>query len=135
MQKNKQLFILCLFLVMGIILNIAPINVSDDVDKLYHFIGFALMTISAISTYIEFFGQKRINLFLLFLLLLGSVVTGLAEFMQKFIEIRPCSFEDWVANMLGIASVSVIVFFYCSKAEKNIENIEDRFDFGDLPAV
>ncbi len=111
MKKFTQLIFFCLLLVTGVLLDIAPIHVPDGVDKVCHFIGFSLITVFAILTFVSFFGKKWINFFLMFLLVFGGVFAGLSEFLQFFTAARDCSVGDWITNLSGIAFVVLIMFF------------------------
>ena len=133
MKKKLQLLVLGLVFVVGILLDLAPIRVPDGIDKIYHFIGFSLITILAISTYISFFGKKWINLFLMSLLIFGGIFGGISEFLQKYVAIRDCSFQDWITNLCGVTLIVVIAFLNGSRERKKIESNESQFEFKDLP--
>ena len=133
MNKNKQLLLFCILIISGIVLDIAPLQVPDGIDKIYHFVGFALITMSAISTFTAFLGTKALNAFLFFLLGCGGVFAGLSEFLQAFTAVRTCSVYDWVTNLLGITIVVAIAFLANAKEQKNIELNEGRFDYKDIP--
>jgi len=135
MSRVKHLVLFLLILLMGIILDLAPIQVPDGIDKLYHFSGFALLTGFAISTYISFYGQNSLNYFFVFLLTFGGVFAGVAEFLQEFVLIRECSAGDWLMNLLGITIMVAIAYLNNSKNKKNTELNEGQFDFSDLPAL
>lgn len=135
MKKSQQLLLFCLLLVAGVLLDIAPIQVPDGIDKIYHFIGFSVITISAISTFIAFFGKKSLDYFLLFLLAFGGIAAGICEFLQKFVAIRECSVYDWATNLFGITLVVIITYLVNSKENSNVESDENRFDFKDLPVL
>ena len=135
MKRNSHLILFCLFLAGGILLSLAPIQVPDGVDKVYHFVGFALVTTSAISTFISFFGKKYIDSFLIFLLAFGGVFAGMSEFAQKFVALRSCNVEDWITNLCGITLVVVISFLSLSKEKTKVELNSGRFEFKDLPAA
>ena len=132
MKKVTQLLLFCTLLIAGVLLDLAPISVPDGIDKIYHLVGFSLITIVAISTYIAFFNKKWINAFLLFLLVFGGAFSGISEFLQTYASMRECSVYDWMANLCGIAIVVVFTFLINSKETKNVEFNEDRFDFKDL---
>jgi VanZ family protein len=120
---------------LGILLDIAPIQVSEEIDKICHFAGFAIITALAIATFIVLFGRKSINNFLLFLLTFGGIFAGFTEILQKFIAVRSCCVEDWIVNLCGIAVVSIFAFLFHSKQEKEIRLNEERLDFKDLPII
>jgi len=132
MKKITQLLLFCTFLAVGIILDLAPIHVSAGIDKLYHFMGFSLITIFAISTFVSFLGRKSLNAFLLFLLGFGGIFAGISEFLQTFVAVRDCSVNDWVTNLCGIAVVVVFTFLISSKENTTAELNEGQFDFKDL---
>lgn len=135
MKKSTQLLLFALCLVMGVLLDLAPIKVPDGIDKIYHLVGFSLITFLAISTYVSFFGKKHINYFLTFLITFGGVFAGFAEFFQKFVLIRECSVEDWITNLFGITFIVILAFLYYSKERQNIELSEGSFEFKDLPVA
>lgn len=135
MKKSTNLLFFCLSIVVGVILDLVPIQVPDGIDKFYHLIGFSLITILAISTHVSFFGRKHINDFLLFLLASGGVFAGVAEFIQNFTVVRECSVQDWITNLCGITLIVVLAFLHYSKESKNIELTEEKFEFKDLPVV
>lgn len=135
MKKSTQLLLFALCLAMGVLLDLAPIKVPDGIDKIYHLMGFSLMTFLTITTYVSFFGKKSINCFLMFLVTFGGVFAGIAEFLQKFVLIRECSVDDWITNLLGITLIVVIAFLHYSKEKQNMELNEGRFEFKDLPAI
>jgi len=134
-RKISKLILLVLVLSAGIALDLAPIRVPAGVDKLYHFIGFALITVLTISTYISFFCKKNINLFLMSLLVFGGIFGGFSEFLQQFVALRDCSVSDWLANLLAVIIVVVFTFLKASKEKKNIESSESQFDVKDLPII
>lgn len=134
-KKISNLILLVSVLATGILLDIAPISVPDGVDKVYHFIGFALLTALAISTYVSFFGKKHINLFLMALLILGGVFGGLSEFLQEFVSMRDCSVNDWLADLFAVNLVVVFTFLNVSREKKNIESLDGRFEVKDLPLI
>jgi len=133
MNKNKQMLLFCLLLAAGILLDIAPIQVPEGIDMVYHFIGFASITISAISTFTAFLGTKALNAFLFFLLGFGGVFAGISEFLQVFTAVRTCSVNDWITNLSGIALIVAIAFLANAKEQKKIELDEERFDLKDIP--
>lgn len=135
MRKSIQLILLCLLLMIGALLDLAPVHVPDGIDKLYHFIGFSFVTLFAIATYVSFFGKKLLNFFFMFLLTFGGVFAGISEFLQKFVAVRDCSVADWITNLCGISFVVALAFLAYSKERRTVELSEGRFDFKDLPVV
>ena len=121
--------------VLGILLDIAPIHVSEEIDKICHFTGFSIITALAIVTFLAFFGRKSINSFLLFLLTFGGIFAGFTEILQRFITARSCCVEDWIVNLCGITVVSIFAFLFHSKREKEIRLHEERLDFKDFPVI
>jgi VanZ family protein len=132
MKKIIKLLMFFLFLGLGVFFDLAPINVPDGIDKIYHFIGFSLMTMLAISTFSSFFSKKWLNLFLMFLLVFGGMFAGIAEYLQTFVPLRTCSVDDWITNLCGITFVVIFVFLNNSKEEKVIELNEGQFELEDL---
>lgn len=132
MKKEFQMALLGFILIAGIMLDLVPIKVPDGIDKIYHFLGFSVLTISAISTFIAYKGTKYLNSFLIFLLVFGGFAAGVGEMLQKFVAIRECSPYDWATNLLGIAVVVIISYINHSKAERNIEIDESTFKFQDI---
>lgn len=108
MQKRTHLIIFISLLIIGIILTLAPINVPAGVDKVYHFIGFFVISVSAISTFTAFFGKKYLNVFMFFLLTFGALLAGLSEDAQKYIPIRGCDVCDWFTNLGGISLACIL---------------------------
>lgn len=135
MSRVKHLVLFLLILFVEIILDLAPIQVPDGIDKFYHFLGFALLTVLAISTFIVYFGKSFLNYFYLFLLTFGSLFAGLAEVLQSFVAVRECSAGDWLANLMGITIVVAIAYLNNSRNKKNAELKESQFYFKDLPAL
>jgi len=129
------MILFCLFLVGGILLDLAPIHVPDGIDKIYHFIGFALITVLAISIFVSFFGKKWINSYFIFLLISGGILGGVSEYLQKLTAVRGCCVEDWLANLAGITLVVILAYIFYSKEEKTIELTQGRFDFKDIPII
>ena len=135
MKKIAPLLLFCLILAAGVLLDIAPIQVPDGIDKVYHFVGFALITIFAITTFVSFLGEKVLNQFLLFLLAFGGIFAGLSEYLQSFTTARSCSVNDWITNLLGISFVVIITFLINAKKNKTAEVSDGRFEFRDLPQL
>jgi len=135
MKKVSQFLLLALLLAVGILLDLAPIQVPDGVDKVYHFFGFALITFFAINTFVSHYGKKSLDSFLMFLLTFGSVFAGISEFLQKFVSVRECDPVDWLTNLFGITLVVAITYFMNSKQHRDAELNESQFDFKDLPVL
>jgi len=133
MKKSTKLLLFCLLTVVGIALDIGPFQVPDGIDKILHFTGFFLITQLSISTYKSFFGKKNINFFLLFVLVAGGTMAGLAEFVQKYTPMRECSAADWLTNLFGISLGTLVAYLSYKKECKNIELDESRFKSKDLP--
>lgn len=128
MKKIIRLIWLILFLFGGVMSYIAPLSVPDYIDKIYHFIGFAVFTILSISVFAAFFDKKWLNTFLVFILIFGGTIGGLAELAQKTVLMRSCSYEDWIANLLGIVFVVLFVYLVNSKQDRSAELFEEKFD-------
>lgn len=135
MKRATLLITFTLVLVVGVLLDLAPVQVPDGIDKIYHFTGFFLLTLLSILNFIEFFGMKLINLFLLFVMTFGGIFAGISEILQKLISVRSCDVNDWFVNLLGITFVCMIVFLVCSKQKKESEITQTTFDFKDLPSL
>jgi VanZ family protein len=125
-----SLFVVAVFI--GILLDLLPIQVPNGIDKVYHFIGFALITMCAISTFVAFVDKKWLNYFLIFLLVFGGIFAGMAEFVQKCTIMRNCSVEDWVVNLSGIVFVTLFVFLANAKEAKNHDVFESCFELKDF---
>ncbi len=110
MKKNTYLIIFVSLIALGIILDLVPIPIPMGVDKIYHFLGFFIITISAITTFYKFFGTKWLNLFFVLTLIWGGLFSGLSEDAQKFIPLRNSDPFDWLTNLSGI-SLACALFF------------------------
>ena len=132
MKKIIRLIWLILFLFGVVMFYLAPISVPDYIDKIYHFIGFAVLTMLSISAFAAFFDTKWLNTFLVFILIFGGTIGGLAELAQKFVLARSCNYEDWIANLCGIVFVVLFVYLVNSKQERSAELFEEKFDAGSL---
>ena len=121
MQKKIHLTIFILLLIMGFVLTLAPIEVQEGVDKVYHFIGFFAISISAITTFYVFFGEKHLNIFMAFLLTFGALLAGISEDLQKFVPQRGCDVTDWFTNLAGISLACVLTLFLHFKKQKEEE--------------
>lgn len=121
MQKKTHLILFIIILLSGVVLALAPIDVPEGIDKVYHFLGFFVISISAITTYSAFFGKKTLNSFMIFLLTLGGLIAGLSENAQNFVAIRGCDIFDWFANLSGISLACLLAFFLNFLKEKNEE--------------
>jgi len=129
MKKFIRLIWFILFLFGMVMFYITPVAVPNYVDKIYHFIGFAVLTILSISLFAAFFDKKWLNSFLVFLLIFGGAIAGIAELAQKhFSAIRSCDYEDWIANLCGIVFVTLFVYLVNSRQESNLELFEEKFD-------
>jgi len=135
MKKITLLIAFILVLVAGILLDLAPIRVPDGIDKIYHFIGFSLLTFLAVLNFVEFFGKESVNSFLLFIMTFGGIFAGISEFLQKLTAFRDCDVNDWLTNLFGITLVCIITFLIYSKEKKEFEINQTTFDFKDLPAL
>jgi VanZ family protein len=120
-RKIINLIVFITLLIAGIALDLAPIEVPAGIDKVYHFIGFFVITISAIITYISFFGTKFLNYFIVLILTLGGLCAGLSEDAQKLIPIRGCDVTDWLTNLGGIGLACVFLFLLNSKIQRKKE--------------
>lgn len=106
-------------IISGIILDVLPIHVPNGIDKIYHFVAFAILSIVIILCYVEFYGTKFINRFLVCLLLLGGIVACCSELLQKLSSIeRDCSALDWLFDILAIGVVGIISYLYYSRKNK-----------------
>lgn len=123
MKKSTHLIIFISLIVIGILLDLAPIEVPAGVDKVCHFAGFFLITMSAIITFYKFFGTKWLNIFFIMLLTVGGLFAGLSESAQKLVAIRGCDPYDWITNISGI-SLACVVFFLMNSFNKSHEEIE-----------
>ncbi|MDD3436889.1 MAG: hypothetical protein PHC64_07045, partial [Candidatus Gastranaerophilales bacterium] len=82
-MKNIHLITFILLIITGITLDLAPIQVPDGIDKVYHFIGFFLITIFAIASFSSIFGKKQLGKFFMFILIFGGFFAGISETLQK----------------------------------------------------
>lgn len=121
MKKRNNLIVFISLLIIGLVLNLAPIEVPAGIDKVYHFIGFFVISLSAISTFLAFFDRKWLNFFIIFMLTVGALCAGLSEDAQKLTLARGCDVFDWFANIGGISLASLLTFFYISKKEQEKE--------------
>lgn len=115
MKKRNNLIIFISLLISGIILDLAPITVPAGLDKVYHFIGFFTISLSAISTFLAFFDKKWLNYFFIFMLTVGALCAGLSEDAQKLDPVRGCDVYDWITNLGGISLACVLSFLYNAK--------------------
>lgn len=123
MKKSTYLIIFIVLLFTGVILDLAPIEVPAGIDKVYHFTGFFIITISAITTFYKFFGTKWLNLFFILALIGGGLCAGLSEDAQKLVPIRGCDPVDWLTNLGGI-SLACALFFIVNSISKSREENE-----------
>jgi VanZ family protein len=123
MKKSTHLIIFISLIFLGFILDLAPIEVPAGIDKVYHFTGFFIITISAITTFYKFFGTKWLNLFFMLALIGGGLFAGLSEDAQKFVPIRGCDPVDWLTNIGGI-SLACALFFIINAINKSREENE-----------
>lgn len=123
MKKHTHLIIFISLLFIGIFLDLAPIQVPAGIDKVYHFIGFFVLTMSAIITFYKFFGTKWLNLFFILTLIGGGLLAGLSENAQKLVPIRGCDPYDWITNISGI-SLACVIFFLMNSFNKSREENE-----------
>lgn len=135
MKKATLLLLFVILLSSGVILDLLPIQVPDGIDKLYHFIGFAAITVTSISLFEAFFGKRLINSFLMCILIFGGFFAGISEVLQKLVSVRSCDVNDWIVNLLGISLVCVITFLINSKAGKIRDLNYEMFEFKDLPST
>lgn len=135
MKKIALLITFILVLAAGILLDLAPISVPDGIDKIYHFTGFSILTFLAVLNFVEFFGKKSLNSFLLFIMTFGGIFAGISEFLQTLTAIRDCDVNDWLTNLFGITLICAITFLIYSKQNKESEINQTTFDFKDLPAL
>lgn len=135
MKRITLLITFILVLTAGVLLDLAPIHVPDGIDKIYHFLGFSLLTFLAILNFVEFFGKKSIDSFLFFIMTFGGIFAGISEFLQKFVAVRDCDVNDWLVNLCGIAFVCAITFLIYAKEKKEDEINHTSYDFNDLPAL
>lgn len=123
MKKSTHLIIFIALIAIGIFLDLAPIQVPAGVDKVCHFIGFFVITMSAIITFYKFFGTKWLNLFFMLTLIGGGLLAGLSEDAQKLVAIRGCDPYDWITNISGI-SLACVIFFLMNSFNKSQEENE-----------
>lgn len=123
MKKNTHLIIFISLILLGLFLDLAPIKVPAGVDKVYHFIGFFVITMSAIITFYKFFGTKWLNLFFMLTLIGGGFLAGLSENAQKLVAARGSDPYDWVTNIGGI-SLACFIFFLMNSLNKSREENE-----------
>lgn len=123
MKKSTHLTIFIILLFTGVLLDLAPIRVPAGVDKVCHFLGFFVITMSAIITFYKFFGTKWLNLFFILILTGGGLCAGLSEDAQKLVPIRGCDPYDWITNIGGI-SLACVVFFLMNSIRKRQEENE-----------
>lgn len=122
MKKSTHLIIFICLIIAGIVLDLAPIQVPAGIDKVYHFIGFFIITMSAIITFYEYFGTKWMNLFFVFALTFGGLLAGLSEDAQKLVAIRGCDPMDWFTNIGGISLACALFFVFNSVNKKREES-------------
>ncbi len=113
-------------MVLGIIIDLLPITMQNGTDKIYHFVGFAVFTGIAIANYVNFFGYKHINNFLVAMLILGGFCSALSEFFQKLVAVRSCDVTDWFVDLLGILIVCTFAFLYYSKRATALKEFEEE---------
>ncbi len=123
MKKQTHLIIFISLIATGIILDLAPIKVPMGVDKVLHFFGFFVFTMSAIITFYKFFGTKWLNSFFMLTLIGGGLLAGLSEDAQKRVAIRGCDPYDWITNIGGI-SLACVIFFLMNSFNKSHEGSE-----------
>ena len=122
MKKSTHLIIFICLIIAGIVLDLAPIQVPAGVDKVYHFSGFFIITMSAVITFYEYFGTKWMNLFFVLALTLGGLFAGLSEDAQKFVPIRGCDPMDWLTNIGGISLACALFFVFNAVNKRREEN-------------
>lgn len=135
MKKNNLFIVLILTLMAGVLLDLAPLHVPDGIDKIYHFVGFAVISVLAILTFVEFFGKKSINLFLLSVMSIGGFFAAISEFLQKLTAVRDCDVNDWLVDLLGITLICIVAFLIYAKQKKELEINQATFDFKDIPVL
>jgi VanZ family protein len=123
MKKSTHLAIFIILIITGILLDLAPIEVPAGVDKVCHFTGFFVITISAITTFYKFFGTKWLNFFFILALIGGGLFAGLSEDAQKLVPVRGCDPYDWITNIGGI-SLACVLFFLMNSLNKSHEENE-----------
>ncbi|MEI8388561.1 MAG: VanZ family protein [bacterium] len=128
MKKIISLVLFAIVLLSGLYLDVSQITVPDYIDKIYHFTGFSLITILSISVFIAFFDKKGLNIFLIFVLIFGGIISALAEFVQKFTITRSCDVNDWIASLCGIIFVAAFTYFANCKRERKMELLEEKFE-------
>lgn len=110
--------------ILGVILDFAPISVPGGIDKIYHFIGFAVFSTLLVLCYVEFYGTKAINKFIVVMLILGGFAACGSEMLQSvFDDNRDCSAADWFFDVLAIGTVGTVSFFNYTRKEETINNI------------
>ncbi len=127
-KKIILLTLLVITIISGVVLEMLPIHIHDGLDKVCHFMAFAIFSGLLTLCYVEFFGAKLINRFLVYLLIIGGVVACFSELLQNFRSIeRDCCALDWLFDILAIGFVGMITYLYYSQKEK-IE-VRDDFEF------
>lgn len=122
MNKRNNLIVFISLLIAGVILDLAPIEVAQGVDKIYHFIGFFVISLSAISTFLAFFDKKWLNFFFIFMLTVGALCAGLSEDAQKLTVIRGCDVFDWITNISGISLACILSYLYKAKIDRESDD-------------
>ena len=82
---------------------------ENDLDKIQHFVAYGMITLFfALSLRNSF---SRFSAVILFFFIL--TIATLDEFTQSFVN-RQASPIDWLADMIGIAAVLFLFFFFTS---------------------
>lgn len=125
MNKYVLLILLVIAIITGVVLDVMPIQIHDGIDKLWHFIAFAIFSALVTLCYVAFFGIKNINSFLFYLLIAGGMAACCSELLQTLSDTeRDCSVWDWLFDISAIGTVCGIFYLYYSKKLK-AETVED----------
>ena len=118
-KKFILLALLVIVIISGIILDLLQIHIPNGVDKVWHFVAFSLFSYLLILCYVEFYGTKFINRFLVLFLIIGGILACCSELLQKFSSIdRDCSALDWFFDILAIGFVGIISYLFYSRKNK-----------------
>ena len=122
MNRYIYLAVLILTAILGLFFDLSPISVPEDLARPYNFLEFFILAALSALVFIKFFSQKYLNTFLVFVLLAGSLIATLAEVLQKFVTVRQCTLEGWLANITGLFTGVIIIYFSNLIASKEKDN-------------
>ena len=121
MTKITSLILLIFFLFIGFLLSVLPIKVPDGIDKIYHFAGFYSVTVFSIYVITKFFGKKKINSYFVFILIIGAGLATLSELIQDGAVLRNCNSDDWITNLAGVSSATLIMYLSNLRVTRKLE--------------